>query len=116
MRRATSTGVLPLYHSRSPLTGSHLSTLEEGILAIDTGAAAALLVRARSLSDEIGAKYLQVRGGMIDKAAGRKFKFIHTFIDTSKPKSAYGMRSRNGHVGQFDRHKNREMSLSATRG
>lgn len=77
--------VLPLYHSRSPLTGSHLSTLEEGILAINTGAAAALLVRARSLSDEIGAKYLQVRGGMIDKAAGRNFNFIHTFIDTSKP-------------------------------
>src|ERR1700683_5622950 len=60
-------GLLPMYHSRSPLTGSHLSSLEEGVLAGNERVAAALLERARTLRDVIGAKYLQIRGGTVDR-------------------------------------------------
>lgn len=87
-------GLLPLYHSRSPLTGAHLSTLEEGVLAINAGAAQALLARARSLRDDIGANYLQVRGGIVDNAVARKFAFVHTFIDTSQPEERLWRRIR----------------------
>lgn len=81
-------GVLPLYHSRSPLTGSHLSSLEDGVLAVDEGAIASLLMHARSLRDEIGAKYLQVRGGPVDKTGSNSFPTVHTFIDTARPGDA----------------------------
>jgi Acetyltransferase (GNAT) domain len=81
-------GILPLYHSRSPLTGSHLSSVEEGVLALPGNAAAALLVRARSLRDEIGAKYLQIRGGAIDQPGSKSFNSLHTFIDTSRPRES----------------------------
>jgi FemAB-related protein (PEP-CTERM system-associated) len=77
-------GVLPLYHSRSPLTGSHLSTLEGGVLATYAGAARALLAEARSLRDAVGAKYLQVRGGMVDEPGPRSFMTVDTVIDTSQ--------------------------------
>ena len=77
-------GVLPLYHSRSPFTGSHLSSLEGGVLATCAGAAAALLTEARSLRDAIGANYLQVRGGMVDQPGSRSFITVDTVIDTSQ--------------------------------
>jgi hypothetical protein len=77
-------GVLPLYHSRSPFTGSHLSTLEGGVLATCAGAATALLAEARSLRDAIGAKYLQVRGGTVDEPGPRSIMTVDTIIDTSQ--------------------------------
>jgi Acetyltransferase (GNAT) domain len=77
-------GILPLYHSRSPLTGSHLSTLEGGVLATTSSVAAALLAKARSLRDKIDAKYLQVRGGIVDEPGLRTFVALHTMIDTSQ--------------------------------
>lgn len=83
-KRDRIVGILPLYHSRSPLTGSHLSTLEEGVLAVNESAAAALLTEARSLRDKTGAKYLQVRGGMVDEPGPRRFVTVHTRIDTSQ--------------------------------
>jgi FemAB-related protein (PEP-CTERM system-associated) len=78
-------GLLPLYHSRSPLTGSHLSSLEDGVLSVNAAATAALLAKARSLRDAIGAKYLQVRGGMVDQPGARSAPAVHTFIDTCQP-------------------------------
>src|SRR5215471_5011912 len=61
-------GVLPLYHSRSPLTGAHVSSLEDGALASSPEATAALLAEARKLRDLLGANYLQIRGGAVDHA------------------------------------------------
>ena len=78
-------GVLPLYHSRSALTGSHLSSLEGGVLAIDKQVAAALLTQARSLRDVVGAKFLQIRGGPVDEPGLKSFPTVHTLIDTSLP-------------------------------
>jgi FemAB-related protein (PEP-CTERM system-associated) len=81
-------GVMPAYHSRSPLTGSHLSSLEDGVLAVDAAVTAALLAKARSLRDEIGARYLQVRGGMVDGPGAKSFPTVHTFIGTCQPVDA----------------------------
>ena len=77
-------GILPLYHSRSPLTGSHLSTLEGGVLALNASTASALLVEARALRDAVDAKYLQVRGGPVDELGAKSFTTVHTLIDTSQ--------------------------------
>ena len=82
------TGLLPLYHSRSPLTGSHLSSLEGGVLSVNTTATAALVAEARSLRDVIGARYLQVRGGMVDRPGAKSTPTVHTFIDTCQPADA----------------------------
>ncbi len=91
-------GLLPLYHSRSPLTGSHLSSLEDGVLAIDERVATALLAHARSLRDQIGAKYLQVRGGPANEPGARSFPTVHTVINTCRPAdmlwSAIGKKTR----------------------
>src|SRR5262249_5027201 len=62
-------GILPLYYSRSPLTGAHVSSLEDGVLATAPEAAEALLQRARTLRDSLRARYLQIRGGAIDMPA-----------------------------------------------
>jgi len=48
-------GILPLYHSRSLLTGSHISSLEDGALAVRPTAARILLAAARELRDAAGA-------------------------------------------------------------
>src|SRR5262245_32841694 len=60
-------GILPLYHSRSPFTGSHISSLEDGVLASRADATRALLAEARALRDGVRARYLQIRGGAIDE-------------------------------------------------
>ena len=78
-------GVLPLYHSRSPLTGSHLSSLGDGVLAEEQSTVAALLEFARSLRDSIGAKFLQLRGGPLDHPGDEAFMTIRTLINTSQP-------------------------------
>ncbi len=56
-------GILPTYFSSSPLTGRHISSFEDGVLAATTEAANALLTEARSLRDRTGSRYLQIRGG-----------------------------------------------------
>jgi FemAB-related protein (PEP-CTERM system-associated) len=81
-------GILPLYHSRSLLTGYHLSSLEDGVLAIHAQALEALLAEARSLRDFIGARYLQVRGGAVDAVGAKTFPTVRTFIDTCRPVDA----------------------------
>jgi FemAB-related protein (PEP-CTERM system-associated) len=81
----TLRGVLPLYHSRSPITGAHLSSLEGGVLAAESEVAAALLGEARALRDRLGVRYLQVRGGAVDQPAPVSISKLDTFIDTTKP-------------------------------
>jgi serine/alanine adding enzyme len=78
-------GVLPLYYSRSPLTGAHVSSLEDGALASSPEATVALLAEARRLRDLLGANYLQIRGGAVDRASPIVQSTVHTFIDTVKP-------------------------------
>jgi serine/alanine adding enzyme len=78
-------GILPLYFSCSPLTGRHISSLEDGVLA-DTGqAASALLNAARALRDETGSRYLQIRGGAVDRPGEIIQPTVRTFIDTTEP-------------------------------
>jgi hypothetical protein len=78
-------GILPTYFSRSPLTGRHISSLEDGVLASTTDAAAALLTEALSLRDETRSRYLQIRGSMIDRQADVSQPTVRTIIETSRP-------------------------------
>src|ERR1700730_1927661 len=64
--RDTPQGVLPLYYSRSPISGAHLSSLEGGVLAAGSEATAALLAEAKALRDRLCVGYLQLRGGPVD--------------------------------------------------
>jgi hypothetical protein len=87
---ATSTagdvqGILPLYHSRSPLTGPHVSSLEDGALAYDANTVQALMNEARIVRDRTRASYLQIRGGPIDQPASLTQPTVRTFITTSLP-------------------------------
>jgi FemAB-related protein (PEP-CTERM system-associated) len=84
-RSGEYTGILPLYHSTSPLTGSHLSSLGHGILAENQQTVAALLDHARSFRDSIGAKYLELRGGPLDHPGDQAFTAIRTLINTDQP-------------------------------
>ena len=83
--RGDFAGILPLYHSTSPLTGSHLSSLRQGVLAENRQTVAALLDHARSWRDSIGAKYLELRGGPLDHPGDQAFTIIRTFINTDRP-------------------------------
>lgn len=56
-------GVLPMYLSSSLFAGRHLTTLEDGPLAEDSGAAAALFETAMRLRDQTDAQYLLFRSG-----------------------------------------------------
>jgi serine/alanine adding enzyme len=78
-------GILPLYHSRSPLTGPHVSSLEDGALAYDTNTVHALMNEARAVRDRARASYLQIRGGPIDQPAPLTQLTVRTFITTSQP-------------------------------
>jgi FemAB-related protein (PEP-CTERM system-associated) len=81
-------GILPLYYSRSPVAGTHLSSLEGGVLAVGPEATAALLAEARALRDRLGVGYLQLRGGAVDRLAELTVPKIHTTIDTTQPVEA----------------------------
>lgn len=81
-------GILPLYYSRSPITGAHLSSLEGGVLAAGRDATAALLAEAKALRDRLGVGYLQIRGGAVDRPAELTVPKIHTTIDTTRPVEA----------------------------
>lgn len=78
-------GILPTYFSRSRFTGPHISSLEDGVLAVTAEAANALLTKARSLRDETGARYLQIRGGMVDRAGDVTQPTVRTVIETAEP-------------------------------
>lgn len=54
-------GVLPLYVSRSFLTGKHVASLDDGLLANDASAARALNEAAIGIYRETGARYLLLR-------------------------------------------------------
>jgi serine/alanine adding enzyme len=83
--QGTIEGILPTYLSGSPLTGRHLSSLEDGVLATTTEAAVALLTKARSLRDETGSRYLQLRGGVVVQEADVTQRTVRTIIETSEP-------------------------------
>src|SRR5262245_45519499 len=78
-------GILSLYHSRSPLTGSYLSSLEDGVLASRPGAVSPLLSGARALRDRLRVKYRQIRGGAIDEPASITAPTVRTFVSTGAP-------------------------------
>ena len=83
--QGTIEGILPTYFSRSPLTGRHISSLEDGVLAPSAEAATALLTEARSLRDRTRSRYLQIRGGMVDREAEITQPTVRTIIETAKP-------------------------------
>jgi serine/alanine adding enzyme len=83
--QGTIEGILPTYFSSSPLTGRHVSSLEDGVLATTRDAASALLKAARVLRDQTRSRYLQIRGGVVDLPADVTQPNVHTFIETSEP-------------------------------
>jgi hypothetical protein len=78
-------GVLPLYHSRSRLTGSHVSSLEDGVLALRPEVAGALFDEALALCQRTGARYLQIRGGSVPRPGTMTQQTVRTFIMTGQP-------------------------------
>jgi GNAT acetyltransferase-like protein len=78
-------GILALYQSDSFLTGRHISSLEEGILAADPNTTHALLTAALELRDRIGAKYLQIRGSAVAESASKMIRTVHTILHTNHP-------------------------------
>jgi hypothetical protein len=82
-------GLAPLYCSRSPFTGTHITNLEDGWYAEDSMASHALLDAARSLCKERNARYLLLRHAeAIAGAADRVVPTVRRIIDTSKPAAA----------------------------
>jgi FemAB-related protein (PEP-CTERM system-associated) len=81
-------GVLALYQSDSLITGRHMSSLEEGVLATHPKVARALIGAALRLRDRVGAKYLQIRGPSTDELDAKIIRTVHTVIATSKPEEA----------------------------
>jgi serine/alanine adding enzyme len=77
-------GVLPMYLSRSPLTGQHISSLEDGVLASHGDVVHVLLEEALLTRDKTRSRYLQMRGGPIDRPADTVQPNVHTFINTSE--------------------------------
>lgn len=96
-------GILPTYLSRSPITGSHITSLEGGALAESDEAVHLLLSEAKTIRDHQHAQYLQIRGGSVDTVQGSvKVPTVHTIIETArdvdalwsavKPKTRWGIR------------------------
>lgn len=81
--RGTVQGILPTYFSRSPLTGRHISSLEDGVLTSGAEATTALLNEALALRDKTRSRYLQVRGGMVDRQADIIQPTVRTIINTA---------------------------------
>lgn len=78
-------GILPAYLSRSPITGSHITSLEGGVLAESQQAVHLLLSEARRIRDHERAQYLQVRGGLVDTVQGSvTIPTVHTIIETAR--------------------------------
>jgi serine/alanine adding enzyme len=84
-RHAEVRGILALYRSDSLLTGRHISSLEEGILASHPEAGSALLAAALELRDRVGARYLQIRGPAIADSTSTIIRTVHTVIPTNQP-------------------------------
>jgi FemAB-related protein (PEP-CTERM system-associated) len=82
-------GILPLYFSRSPFTGKHLSSLEDGVLCDDPRAAQSLIEAAIMLKEKLGARYLQIRGGPGEDAVPAAIvPTVQTVIPTARPVDA----------------------------
>jgi FemAB-related protein (PEP-CTERM system-associated) len=85
---AAVVGILPTYRSRSLLTGSHVSSLEGGVLARRPEVTRALIAAARELRDRVGAKYLQIRGGPVEEDAAVTASTVRTSIPTGDGEAA----------------------------
>lgn len=82
-------GLAPLYCSRSPFTGTHITNLEDGWYAEDAIASHALLNAARLLGKDRNAHYVLLRNAQATaNAADRMVPTIRHIIDTSKPAAA----------------------------
>lgn len=77
-------GILPTYHSKSPLTGSYISSLEGGALAQSRETRMALIEQARALCQNVGARYLQIRGGVVDDPSSIRVHTVHTVVATAR--------------------------------
>jgi Acetyltransferase (GNAT) domain len=78
-------GIASLYLSRSPFTGRHLASLDEGWCARDEEAGAAMLQEAIALRNSLGARYLLLRGaGDIANRAERVVPYVHRVVDTAQ--------------------------------
>jgi hypothetical protein len=78
-------GLAPLYLSRSPITGRHLTNLEDGWYAADDAASRALLHEAMSVTASRGAHYLLLRNaGSVADAASHIVTTVRRVIDTSR--------------------------------
>jgi len=80
--------VLPAYHSKSLLTGSHLSSLEGGILTRDPEATVAVLSAAKDLRKQLRASYLQIRGGPLDDRVSASVVNVKTIVETNQSSEA----------------------------
>src|SRR5262249_15729135 len=81
----TILGVLPGYASRSRLAGSHVSSLEGGIVAHTAEAGQALLEQAIIARDRSGARYLQIRGGPVSETSVHNAITVRTIVPTARP-------------------------------
>ena len=81
-------GILPTYRSRSFLTGSHISSLEGGVLARCPEATRVLVAAAQALRDRVRAQYLQIRGGPVEDEAAVTAPTVRTSIMTRRGRDA----------------------------
>jgi FemAB-related protein (PEP-CTERM system-associated) len=77
-------GVLPTYLTRSWLAGSHISSLEDGVLARRPEATGLLMEAARAVRDRVRAQYLQMRGGPVDIPGTVSSPTVRTIIETHR--------------------------------
>jgi hypothetical protein len=83
-RVGTIVGILPAYLSRSVVSGSHLTTLDAGILATHPAAAKQLVHYARTFIAAHGSAYFLLRGAPSDEESDRDARCDHvlTIVDT----------------------------------
>jgi CelD/BcsL family acetyltransferase involved in cellulose biosynthesis len=82
-------GLAPLYVSRSPFTGHHLTNLEDGWHAEDDGASQALLRAAMAFGNARGVRYLLLRNAAsLAASADRIAPTVRRIIHTSRPAAA----------------------------
>lgn len=78
-------GVAPFYFSTSIFEGSHLATLQDGILAMNSSVAQLLLRAALTEAKQRDIDLVVVRGGVpIGVGPHETFSVVHTVIDTSR--------------------------------
>ncbi len=78
-------GVMTLYHTKNFLGPAHLATLQEGLLADGSDAAAALRSHAEALRDALRLPYVLLRGDAdCGRVAEQRMAVVHTVINTAE--------------------------------